>query len=142
MSQSKNTQTVHCASEKVNQSLGSDLVYVNSEANDVITVVHVNDLNDDGDDDASSICTNSSNESINTSCEPKIIEKLGLENHPNYVTYNNIHIQNSTDVVVGTKAVFNEPVIIHQVQQLIVNGGSGLVNHSWQHLTLPDSKGD
>lgn len=106
----------------------------NCEASDVIS-----------DDGTSSVCTDGTSsvrtdssiivDSDNSECEPCMRKPMILENldpSPSHVTYNNI--ENSTDILVGTKAIFNEPVVIQQVHQLIVTGDGQVVNHDQQHL--------
>lgn len=135
MSDSVDTKTVDCASTREIKTVNdTPACLLNCEASDVIT----DEVNLNDDDDTSSICTDSSvSESLNTACEPYNSEPRILENvdlTPSHVTYSNIHIENSTDILFGTKAIFNEPVIIQQVHQLILTGDSQVVNHNQQHL--------
>lgn len=139
MSQSQNTRTIRCASEDVIQTVNDASVYIlNRNASDTPTVIPLKDFLEDD----VSVCTDSTiNDSTSylgelCNMEPRIIEHLGDQRH---VTYSNIHIENSTDILLGTKAIFNEPVVIHQVQQLVVNSDSRMVNHSQQHGALPNS---
>lgn len=137
MSEYQNNRTIHCLSEGVIRTENDAPVYVLS-ASDFGTVVHVNDLNDD---DTSTCSYSTINETTdNDLCEcnngARIIDSLGDQRH---VTYSNIHIENSTDILLGTKAIFNEPVVIQKVQQLVVNSDSRIVNHNQQNGVLPDS---
>ncbi|XP_037031043.1 uncharacterized protein LOC119070695 isoform X2 [Bradysia coprophila] len=140
MSLSQNPGTIHIASEGVIQTVNDASIYVlNQNTSDVATVVHLNDFNDDD----TSICTDSTiSETANNSFElcnngSRILESIGDQRH---VTYSNIHIENSSDILLGTKAIFNEPVVIQQVQQLVVSSDSRILNHNQQHVASPDNK--
>lgn len=125
--------TTDCASNREITTVNDAPAFLlNCEASDVIADVHIVELNDD-EDGTSSICTDSS-----IACEPhhnsgpRILENL--HSGPRQITYSNIHVDNSTDISFGTRTIFNDPVIIQQVNQLIVNGEAQVVNHNQQQL--------
>lgn len=124
--------TTDCASNREITTVNDAPAFLlNCEASDVIADVHVVELNDD-DDGTSSICTDSSIACEPHNSGPRILENL--DSGPRHTTYSNIHIDNSTDISFGTKAIFNDPVIIQQVNQLVVTADAQVENRNQQQL--------